>query len=90
MRRVYVQKSFAEIWNIMSQVMIFVFGVTAVWLTQSPDLNMQRYACLYGMASQPFFIYVSVYAKQWGVLAITLVYAASWARGVNTYWLGWF
>lgn len=83
-------KTRAERWNIVSQMMIFCFGVTAVWLSQSPDLYWVRFACLFGMASQPFFIYISVYARQWGVLALTLIYAVGWFRGVNLYWLGWF
>lgn len=26
-------------------------------------------------------------AEQWGIAALSLVYAAGWARGIRTYWM---
>jgi hypothetical protein len=73
-----------------SQVGILAFGVTAVWCSQSPDPEVVRRACLFGLASQPFWVYTTIKSRQFGALLLTAIYAASWARGVNTYWLGWF
>lgn len=77
-------------YEIASQVAIFVFGVTAIWLSQSPDRAVSAWACVFGLASQPFFFYSTWRAKQWGMLLLTCFYAFAWARGVNTFWLGWF
>lgn len=69
----------------IDQVGIVGLGVTAVGLSQSK--TYARYACLFGMASQPFWIYSAVSAAQWGVLVATLFYTAAWASGIWKFWL---
>jgi hypothetical protein len=71
----------------IDQVGIALTGVTAIFLSQSKQEWLRRYACLFGMAGQPFWIYAAVKAEQWGILALTVLYTLAWAKGVWTHWL---
>lgn len=70
------------------QVGIICTGMIAVWLTQHERESRRRWACLFGMAGQPFWFYAAWKASQWGIFAATFVYTWSWWRGVRLYWLG--
>lgn len=71
----------------IDQIGIACTGVVAIFLTQSKHEWMRRYACLFGIAGQPFWIYSAVHAEQWGVLTLTALYTLAWARGVWTHWI---
>mgnify|MGYP000052997888 CR=1 FL=1 len=68
------------------QVGIVLFGATAIWLSQSPNETTRRWGPVFGMASQPFWLYATWTAGQWGIFAMAIVYTIAWARGVRTYW----
>jgi hypothetical protein len=72
---------------IASQLGIALFGVTAVYLSQDKRQSRARFACLFGLAGQPFWIVETYTHQQWGILALTVLYTWSWARGVRTHWL---
>lgn len=69
------------------QIAIAMTGVTAVWLSQDTRESWRRYACLFGMAGQPFWFYATYKAGQWGIFALCLLYTYSWGRGVWNNWL---
>lgn len=71
----------------VDQLAIAMTGVTAIFLTQSRHESRRRYACLFGMVGQPFWIYAAWSAGQWGILALTTLYTWAWAKGVWTHWL---
>jgi hypothetical protein len=71
----------------IEQVAIAATGVTAIFLTQSRSANTRRYACLFGLAGQPFWIWSAWSAAQWGILLLTAFYTFAWAKGVWTHWL---
>jgi hypothetical protein len=71
----------------IAQVGIACTGVTAIYLTQSASKDLQRYACVFGLAGQPFWIWSAVSAEQWGILALTSLYALAWAKGCWMHWL---
>ncbi len=70
----------------IDQIGIAMTGVTAIFLTQAKSPKWQRYACLFGMAGQPFWIYSAWHAGQWGILALTALYTAAWAKGIWSHW----
>jgi hypothetical protein len=70
----------------IAQAGIAVFGVIAIWLTQSPIVERQRYACLFGLAAQPFWFWSAIEAGQWGVFALCWLYLAAWGRGFVEHW----
>lgn len=70
----------------MDQLGIAMFGVAAIWLSQSKSLNAQRYACVLGLLGQPFWLYATWHAAQWGMFSLCFLYTAAWARGFWTHW----
>jgi hypothetical protein len=71
----------------IDQLGIAATGVTAIFLTQSKLESRRRYACLFGIAGQPFWYWTAISAEQWGVVFLSLFYTAAWAKGVWTHWL---
>lgn len=71
----------------LEQIGIACTGVIAVWLSQDSRESWRRYACLFGMAGQPFWLIATAKAGQWGIFAMSLLYTYSWARGVWNNWL---
>jgi len=72
---------------VIDQIGIALTGVTAVFLTQSKDESLRRYACLFGIAGQPFWFYASITAGQWGITVINVMYALAWMKGVWHHWI---
>ena len=71
----------------IDQVGIVLTGVTAVFLSQSRHEVLRRYACLFGLAGQPFWFAAAITARQWGVMLVCVLYTIAWAKGVWTNWL---
>lgn len=71
----------------LAQVGIAIFGVTAVALSQSKHFTTRRWASVFGLVGQPFWIYAAWHAQQWGILALCALYTASWAQGLYTHWI---
>jgi hypothetical protein len=71
----------------LDQIIIGVCGLASVWLSQSGDWRQMRYACIFGLCAQPAWFYATWQAEQWGILALTFVYTAGWARGVWNFWI---
>lgn len=70
----------------IAQVGIALLGVTAIWLSQSQRHSHRKYACLFGLASQPFWFWSAVEAGQWGVFVLCCFYTLAWAQGVKNNW----
>jgi hypothetical protein len=71
----------------IDQIGIALFGVTAVFLTQSKSANARKFACLVGMASQPFWIWAAIHAGQWGILIVNVLYTFAWGKGIWQHWI---
>jgi hypothetical protein len=71
----------------LEQIAIAITGVTAVYLSQDTREEWRRYACLFGMASQPFWFYATAKAGQWGIFALCCLYTYSWGRGIWNNWI---
>ena len=71
----------------IGQAAIVIFGASAIWLSQDSREERRRYACLCGLASQPFWFWTTWHAEQYGIFAISFLYCASWMRGFHNHWL---
>lgn len=40
-----------------------------------------------GICAQPFWLYATLKAEQYGIVLLTFVYTAGWARGVWNFWM---
>jgi hypothetical protein len=71
----------------IEQIAIAACGIASIYASQDRRLSVQRYACLFGLAAQPFWFYATFRAGQWGIFALSIVYALGWARGVLNFWV---
>lgn len=71
----------------LEQIDIVFTGATACFLSQDSNAARRRFACLFGLAGQPFWFYTAYTAGQWGVFAVCFIYAYSWARGFYNFWV---
>lgn len=69
------------------QIAIAFTGVIAIFLSQDGRESRRRFACVFGLAAQPFWFYSAWKAHQWGIFVLCFCYATSWARGFWTYWI---
>ena len=70
----------------IEQIVIGFTGAFAAYLSQT-DGEYSKYACLFGIAGQPFWFYSAYQAEQWGIFVLCFFYAFAWAQGIKTYWL---
>jgi len=68
----------------ISQIMIGVCGISSCWLTAT---HRAKWACIWGLCAEPFWIATSIHHKQWGILALAIVYTYMWSYGLYNYWL---
>ncbi|MBL4940943.1 MAG: hypothetical protein JKY81_04695 [Colwellia sp.] len=71
----------------IEQIAIAITGVIAIWLTQQDNNEWKRYACLFGMAGQPFWFYSSYQSEQWGIFVLCFFYAYAWYVGIKNNWM---
>lgn len=71
----------------IEQLGIAILGVTAVWLSQSKERRKQRWASVFGLLGQPFWIWAAIDAAQWGILMLCALYTLAWAKGFKDHWL---
>jgi hypothetical protein len=68
------------------QFLLFSLSGYAIYLTQHKDKRKNKQACLYGLASQPFWWYSAIVNQQWGILALNIYCTYSWLTGLyNNY-----
>jgi hypothetical protein len=68
---------------VIAQIGIAVFGVLAVWLSQDEHTARRRWAPVFGLLGQPFWVWMAWSGQQWGVLILCALYTVSWARGLR-------
>lgn len=68
------------------QSVIAICGMASIWLTNDTRESRRRWAPIIGLAAQPFWLWSSLSAGQYGIAALSVVYAAGWIRGIRMYW----
>ena len=71
----------------IDQIAIAVLGAAAAWLSQARSEAFRRWACIFGMLGQPFWFYASWKAEQWGIFAVSVLYALAWMKGLWNHWI---
>ncbi len=71
----------------LDQIAIALLGAVAVWLSQSAHEPARRFACIAGLMGLPFLFYTAWHSQQWSALALALLYALAWVRGLWVHWL---
>jgi len=65
--------------------MIAVFGCSAIYLVGRKD-KYKKYGYIFGLLSQPFWLYSSFLNRQWGIFFLSIWYTFSWGNGIKNYW----
>ncbi len=73
--------------TIIPQLGITFTSATAVLLTQSTMPKRRKIACLFGLAGEPFWVWSTVEAHQWGILALVALYTFLWGKGFYQYYI---
>ncbi len=73
--------------DIIAQIGIAVYGLTAIWLVNSKSPKAQRWASVFGLGGQPFWFYVTYSSAQWGMFALCICYTIAWGRGFYFAWI---
>lgn len=71
----------------IEQTIIAICGITSVWLSQDHRQAVQRWACIFGVFAQPFWMYATWKAGQWGIFLLAIFYTIGWLRGVYNFWI---
>lgn len=71
----------------MEQIAIALTGVIGIWLSQDKRDSFRKYACIFGLAGQPFWFYSSYHAEQWGIFILCGFYTWAWLKGFKNNWL---
>ena len=69
----------------MIQFIILILGAIAIWLSQHNKEYFRKWACVFGLVGQPFWIYDSYMNQQWGIFILSFVYGYCWLMGFKTY-----
>ena len=69
--------------GIAAQIAITVLGTGAVFLAAMKN----KWAFPVGLAGQPAWYYIAWTSRQWGILAVSVVYTANWAFGIYNWWI---
>lgn len=73
--------------SIIVQVFIAILGVTGIYLANDHRPHLRRYACLFGLAAQPFWFVSSWMTEQWGIFGLCFLYTWAWFKGFRNQWL---
>jgi len=65
-------------WEIISQIAIFIFGVASIILVARKN----KWGFVLGLLTQPFWFVTSFLNEQWGIFFLSFVYTISWIYGV--------
>jgi hypothetical protein len=69
------------------QLLIVICGPTAIALSQARERRVARWACIVGLVAQPAWFWATWSAGQWGMFAVSFLYAAAWLVGIRNHWL---
>lgn len=71
----------------VDQFAIVVFGLGAVFMSQSGADSLRRWACVCGLLSEPAWFYTAYAHQQWGVVVLACFYTIAWGKGFYTFWI---
>ena len=71
----------------ITQLGIIVFGPLAIFLVTARNPKVRRWGYICGLCSQPFWFWTTAIHEQWGIFALSVFYAFSWAKGVWNFWI---
>jgi len=74
--------------NNLIQLAIIVCSCSAIWLIGHERAGRRRCGYLIGLAGQPFWIYASFAAGNWGILLVSIWFTVAYGYGLKNHWRG--
>jgi len=71
----------------IEQLGIGTFGLAAIFFANCRTDHWRRWASVCGLIAQPFWFYATWRASQWGIFAVSFIYASFWMRGFANFWI---
>lgn len=68
----------------IAQTAIFSLSAVGIWLLSCRDAG--RWGWVVGLAAQPFWLWETYTAAQWGMFANAIVFTVIYARGLVNHW----
>lgn len=68
----------------IAQSAILIFSAVGIWLLSCRDAG--RWGWIVGLGAQPFWLWETFHAAQWGMFANAMVFTAIYARGMLNHW----
>lgn len=69
------------------QAGIAVFGLLAIVLVYANNPRLARWAPVFGLLSQPFWVVSAYQAQQWAILFLSVFYVYGWCKGFKKHWM---
>ena len=70
----------------IAQIALVILGAGAIFLLAQKRGRVRRWGYIVGLLSEPFWVYSSLTAHQWGVVALTAWWAGFYAIGAVNNW----
>jgi len=70
----------------MTQLLIALFGLTALTLALGSSPRGRKWAPVIGLAGQPFWFMATIPTEQWGMVALCVAYTLVYLRAVWAHW----
>ena len=67
---------------VINQIIIALLGALAIWLTSSGNQRVRLWGYVAGLISQPFWLWTTWEAQQWGMFALSVFYTFAWCKGI--------
>jgi hypothetical protein len=68
-------------------IVISVLSLASISLAYYKAKDLRRFACLFGLAAQPFWIAHVVMSEAWGILPLTPAYTVLYLVAIKQHWL---
>ena len=68
----------------IAQSAILILSAISIWLLSCRGAG--RWGWIVGLCAQPFWLYETLIAGQWGMFANALVFTAIYVRGLANHW----
>lgn len=68
----------------IAQTALLLLSALAIWLLSNKPPSAWGWVA--GLASQPFWLWETAHAAQWGMFANAIVFTGIYARGLRNHW----
>lgn len=65
----------------MTQLLLAVFGLAALWMAYSPNMHLRRYSPVVGLLGQPAWMWFAIESSAWGLAVLCAAYTAVYLHG---------